>query len=214
MSVMGKRNYYKELEELIAAQRGNRPSLLLHSCCGPCSSSVLEFLTKYFEVTLLWYNPNLFPESEYFKRLDAQRELLGKMPLSSVVDILIEPWRHEEFLSVSNGLEEEPEGGKRCEQCFLLRLRECARIAKEKEFDYFCSTLTVSRYKNTETINTVGEMIAKEIGVSWLPSDFKKKGGEQRSTELAVLYRLYRQVYCGCEYSLQNRKDYEETGII
>lgn len=207
---MDKRNYQRELDALILAQQGYRPSVLLQSCCGPCSSSVLEYLTKYFHVTLLWYNPNLYPAEEFEKRLATQKELLEKMPLSSNVDVLIESWKHEEFVSAVAGYEEEPEGGKRCEQCFYLRLKKCAQMAKEYHFDYFCSTLTVSRYKNAPLINSVGERIADETGARWLPSDFKKKGGEQRSAELAELYQLYRQVYCGCEYSLKQKTDFEK----
>ena len=208
---MDKRNYQKELDALILAQQGYRPSFLLHSCCGPCSSSVLEYLTKYFRVTLFWYNPNLYPEEEFNKRLATQKELLEKMPLSSPVEVLSESWKHEEFVASAAGYEREPEGGKRCEQCFALRLRRCARTAKEHHFDYFCSTLTVSRYKNAPLINTIGERIAEETETRWLPSDFKKRGGEQRSSELAEYYQLYRQVYCGCEYSLKQRTDFEKN---
>jgi predicted adenine nucleotide alpha hydrolase (AANH) superfamily ATPase len=204
---MEKRNYQKELDTLVLAQMEYPPSVLLHSCCGPCSSSVLEYLTKYFRVTLLWYNPNLYPESEFYKRLATQKELLNKMELSSKVDIMTESWKHEDFISAAIGYENEPEGGKRCEQCFSVRLRECARLAKENNFDYYCTTLTVSRYKNAPLINSLGEEIGKETGIRWLPSDFKKKGGEQRSAELAKYYQLYRQVYCGCEYSLIHRNN-------
>ena len=211
---MEKRNYQKELDALILEQRGYRPSVLLHSCCGPCSSSVLEYLTKYFRVTLLWYNPNLYPEEEFDRRLSTQKELLEKMKLSSEVEVVSEPWQHDVFVSAALGNEEEPEGGKRCEQCFYLRLKRCALLAKEYGFDYFCSTLTVSRYKNTPLINTVGEKIAEETDARWLPSDFKKRGGEQRSAELASLYRLYRQNYCGCEYSLEQRTNFEKNRQI
>ena len=211
---MDKRKFQKELDAIILAQQGYKPSVLLHSCCGPCSSSVLEYLTKYFRVTLLWYNPNLYPEEEYNKRLATQKELLERMPLSSAVDVLTVPWKHEEFVSAVAGYEEEPEGGERCERCFYLRLKKCAQLAKENHFDYFCSTLTVSRYKNALLINSVGERISAETGARWLPSDFKKKGGEQRSAELAELYKLYRQVYCGCEFSLKKRKEFEKKCFL
>ena len=208
---MEKRNYQKELDKLILSQQDYKPTVLLHSCCGPCSSSVLEYLTKYFRVTLLWYNPNLYPETEFDKRLATQKELIEKMKLSSSVELLPKEWNHEEFLTATEGYEQEPEGGKRCERCFSLRLKECARLAKEHQFDYFCSTLTVSRYKNAPLINMIGEKISEETGIKWLPSDFKKKGGEMRSTELAEKYQLYRQVYCGCEYSLKLRTEYEKN---
>ena len=208
---MEKRNYQKELDSLILSQQGYRPTVLLHSCCGPCSSSVLEYLTKYFRVTLLWYNPNLYPETEFDKRLATLKELIERMNLSSTVGVLTETWKHEEFLAAIVGYEQEPEGGKRCERCFSLRLKECARLAKERQFDYFCTTLTVSRYKNAALINAIGERIAEETCIKWLPSDFKKKGGEMRSAELAEKYQLYRQVYCGCEYSLKQRMEFEEN---
>lgn len=202
---MNRRNYQKELDKIIRRNRENRPMLLLHSCCGPCSSSVLEYLTKYFNVTVLWFNPNLYPEEEFIRRLETQRELLEKMGLSENVLLLAEPWQKEEYYHVIAGLEQEPEGGKRCEKCFELRLRECARIAKDRGFDYFCSTLTVSRHKNAVLINTIGEAAAEEFGIAWLPSDFKKRDGENRSVALSEKYGIYRQVYCGCEFSLKAR---------
>ena len=206
---MDRRNYQKELDKIISRNGEKRPTVLLHSCCGPCSSSVLEYLTQHFKVTLLWFNPNLYPEEEFIRRLETQKELLEKMGLSEAVQILAEPWRKEEYDAAAAGYEEEPEGGKRCEQCFRLRLRECARIAKERGFDYFCSTLTVSRYKNAVLINTIGEAAAEEFGAVWLPSEFKKRGGEIRSAALSEKYGIYRQVYCGCRFSLQARMQFE-----
>ncbi len=202
---MNRRNYQKELERIISRCGKTRPTILLHSCCGPCSSSVLEYLTQFFQVTILWYNPNLYPEDEYVRRLETQKELLEKMGLSDKVQLLTEPWRSSEYYSVVAGFEEEPEGGKRCERCFRLRLEECAKIAKTNGFDYFCSTLTVSRHKNAVLINTIGEEVAKRIGILWLPSDFKKHDGENRSVELSEKYGIYRQVYCGCEFSFRAR---------
>ncbi len=208
---MNKRNYSAEMEQIAASAGGKKPSVLLHSCCGPCSSSVLERLTADFEVTILWYNPNLFPEAEYARRLDTLRELLGKNGMKERVQVLAEPWRSEEYTGRVKGLENEPEGGKRCEQCFQLRLSETARIAAEKGFDYFCTTLTVSRYKNVPLINELGEAVGRIAGVKWLPSDFKKQGGEQRSQELSREYGLYRQDYCGCEFSLRSRIAHEKN---
>ena len=203
---MNKRNYSDEMDRITGELAGKRPALLLHSCCGPCSSSVLERLTENFSVTLLWYNPNLYPESEFIKRLDTQREQLEKSGMADSVSVIVEPWRNEDYYEKIKGLENEPEGGKRCEQCFMLRLSETARIAAEKGFDYFCTTLTVSRYKNAPLINGLGEAAGEKAGVKWLPSDFKKHGGEERSQFLSRKYGLYRQNYCGCEFSLRSRE--------
>ncbi len=211
--IMNKRNYSAEMDKIAADVTGiRRPSLLLHSCCGPCSSSVLERLTADFDVTILWYNPNLYPETEYDKRLDTLLELLEKNSMKDKVRVLAESWRSGDYYDSIKGLEDEPEGGKRCEKCFQLRLSETAGIAAAKGFDYFCTTLTVSRYKNAPLINELGEAAAKEAGVKWLPSDFKKHGGEQRSQTLSKEYGLYRQDYCGCEFSLRSRRaDPENT---
>lgn len=201
---MSKNNYMREFDRIVKESCGKRPRLLLQSCCGPCSSSVLELLTKYFDVTLLWYNPNLYPQEEFDRRFTTLLELIEKMGLAEEVSVLAENWKHEDYLRRVEGLEAEPEGGRRCTECFRLRLVECARLAKQYGFDYFCTTLTVSRYKDAERINTLGEEIGKTFGVSWLPSDFKKRGGEMRSQQLAEQYALYRQNYCGCEFSLRN----------
>ena len=206
-----KRNYQNELDALIAAQGGARPRVLLHSCCGPCSSAVLEYLTQHFDVTLLWYNPNLYPEAEFDRRLTTQRELIEKMGLSDSVAVLAEPWRNGEYEAAARGLEDEPEGGRRCTACFRLRLAECARIAKERGFDYFCTTLSLSRYKDAVRINALGEEIAARVGIPWLPSDFKKRGREQRSTELSRLDGLYQQRYCGCRFSLRSREEFDRA---
>jgi len=206
---MNRRNYQRELERLIAKQGEKRPSVLLHSCCGPCSSSVLEFMIKHFEITLLWYNPNLFPQEEFELRYQTQLELLEKMGFADTVPVLREPWRSEEYYAVVDGLENEPEGGSRCTECFRLRLMETARLAKEHGFDYFCTTLSLSRHKDAVRINTLGEQAAEKFGVRWLPSDFKKRDGENRSVELSEKLGIYRQLYCGCEFSLRHR---EETG--
>lgn len=199
---MNKRNYMKELDRIVERSGGKRPRVLLHSCCGPCSSSVLETLTRHFDVTLLWYNPNLYPQEEFEKRFSTQLELIEKMDLTEEVSVLAETWKHGDYLGRVQGLEGEPEGGKRCTECFRLRLFECAKLAKQYGFDYFCTTLTVSRHKDAERINALGEELGKAFGVAWLPADFKKRGGEDRSQRLAEQYGLYRQHYCGCEFSL------------
>ena len=201
------RNYQKELDRIIQKRGQKPPRVLLHSCCGPCSSAVLEYITQYFDVTLLWYNPNLYPKEEFDRRFRTQVELIEKMGLADKVNILAEPWKSEDYYRRVKGLENEPEGGKRCAECFRLRLLETARLAKHYGYDYFCTTLTLSRHKDAVLINTIGEEIAKAVGVSWLPSDFKKRNGENRSIELSEQYGLYRQLYCGCEFSLRKREE-------
>lgn len=204
-----RRNYRQELDRIIAAQGDRKPRLLLHSCCGPCSGSVLEFLTRYYRVTLLWYNPNIYPAQEFDRRLSAQLQLLDGMGLREEVPILTLPYGSEQWYRATEGLEKEPEGGARCTECFRLRLRETARLAAEKGFDCFCSTLTLSRHKDPVRINALGEGFADEFGIKWLPSEFKKRGGELRSKQLCEQYGIYRQNYCGCEYSLRSQKQKE-----
>ena len=205
------RNYQKELDRIIQKQGGKMPRVLLHSCCGPCSSAVLEYLTQYFDVTLLWYNPNLYPQAEFDRRFQTQLALIEKMGLTEKVSVLAEPWKHEDYDRRVKGLEKEPEGGSRCTECFRLRLLECARLARHYGFDYFCTTLTLSRHKDEKRINALGEEIGRAAGVSWLPSDFKKQGRAMRASELAEQYGLYRQLYCGCEYSLHKREEKGEA---
>lgn len=212
---MNRRNYRRELENLIAGHEsagGEKPSLLLHSCCGPCSSAVLEYLMGHFRPTLLWYNPNIYPEAEFNKRLAAQREMIEKLGLSESVELLALPYSPEDFSACAAGLENEKEGGHRCALCFRLRLEKCAALAREKNFDYFCTTLTVSRHKDAVLINDIGEELARKAGAVWLPSDFKKNDGENRAVELSERYGVYRQVYCGCEYSLYAREHYDKNG--
>ena len=172
---------------------------------------MLEYLAQYFELTLLWYNPNLYPEAEYERRLAALREIIKKMGMADRVALQIEPWRSEDYRARIQGLENEPEGGARCTECFRLRLRETARAACHGGYDYFCTTLTLSRHKDAARINALGEQIAREEGAVWLPSDFKKQGREMRATEISGQYGIYRQLYCGCEYSLQRREQKELT---
>jgi len=192
-------NYQIELErELSKIPEGEVPSLFLHSCCAPCSSYVLEYLTRYFDVTLLFYNPNIRPESEYEKRLAALRELLSKMPEGRSVRLVEPGWRGGEFMTAVRGLEKEPEGGARCPVCFRLRLEETARLAREGGYNFFGTTLTVSPHKNAPMLNSIGEALAREYGVRWLPSDFKKRNGYLRSIQLSKQYDIYRQEYCGC----------------
>ena len=196
---MEKRNYQKELDGVIEEiPAGERPRLLLQGCCGPCSSYVLEYLTRYFDITLLFYNPNIRPEAEYDKRLGALRDLLARMPLPNPVRLWEPGWRGSEFMDAVKGLENEPEGGPRCSVCFRLRLGETARLAAEGEYDFFGTTLTVSPHKNAALLNAIGEGLEARYGVRWLPSDFKKRDGYLRSIRLSKEYGIYRQEYCGC----------------
>ena len=194
---MEKRNFQKELDTVTGGLTG-RPSLLLQACCGPCSSYVLEYMTKYFDVTVLFYNPNIRPEAEYAKRLATLKQLLAAMPMDHPPALMEPGWRGEEFERAVKGLEHEPEGGARCAVCFRLRLEETARMAAEWGFDFFGTTLTVSPHKNAEAINAIGEKLVAEYEVRWLPSDFKKRNGYLRSIQLSKEYGLYRQDYCGC----------------
>ena len=200
------RNYQKELDRIIQKRGTTRPRVLLHACCGVCSSAVLEYLTQYFDVTVLWYNPNLYPQAEFDRRFEALVQIIERMVLADEVSILAEPWKSEDYTRRVKGLEDEPEGGKRCTECFRLRLLETARLARHYGYDYFCTTLSLSRHKDAVRINDLGEEIGRAAGVAWLPSDFKKQGREMRSTELSEQYGIYRQLYCGCEYSLHKRE--------
>ena len=195
----------REMDRIIEKEGDRRPRVLLHVCCGPCSSAVLEYLIRHFDLTLLWYNPNIYPEAEFEKRYDTLLKLIGDMGLSERVPVLREEYRSGEYYARVRGLEAEPEGGRRCTECFRLRLEEAARIAAARGFDYFCTTLTLSRHKDAVRINALAEEIARTAGVKWLPSEFKKRDGENRSIELCEKYNVYRQLYCGCEYSLKNR---------
>ncbi len=192
-------NYQKQLDTILSGLT-DAPRLLLQGCCGPCSSYVLEYLTKHFEVSLLFYNPNIRPEAEYARRLETLRELLEKLPTERPVKLIDPTWRGEDFLAVAAGLEQLPEGGERCTRCFLLRLEETARQAAEGGFDWFGTTLTVSPHKNAPLINKIGAAFGEKYGVKWLPSDFKKRNGYLRSIQLSKQYGLYRQEYCGCGY--------------
>ncbi len=195
-------NYQRLLDEIIAQLGSERPRLLLHSCCGPCSSYVIEYLAKHFDITVYFFNPNIHPAEEYERRKATQIELIEKLGGAVLADADYEP---QEFFEAVRGLEGEREGGLRCEKCFELRLSATAREAKRGGFDYFCTTLTVSPHKNAELINAISERLADEYGVKALPSDFKKREGYKRSIELSAKYGLYRQDYCGCTYSTRNQ---------
>lgn len=198
-----------EIETLVKQEK--IPTLLLHSCCAPCSSYVLEYLSQYFNITVFYYNPNIFPESEYHHRVQEQQNLINAMPCKHPVSFLAGNYDNEKFLAMAKGLEDVKEGGIRCFQCYELRLREAAVVAKEKDFDYFTTTLSISPLKNAEKLNEIGRMLEAEYGVEYLQSDFKKKNGYKRSTELSKEYGLYRQDYCGCEFSYKARQKEKEV---
>ena len=203
-----KRNYQKEMERITKSfAPGDKPRLLLHSCCAPCSSAVLETVAPYFALTVYYYNPNIAPREEYQKRVEDQKRLLLQMPLPGPVDFLEGPYEPDCFLQAVKGLEMVPEGGARCEKCFRLRLQKAAEAAKEGGFDFFTTTLTVSPLKNAPLLNQIGEEMAAKYGVRWLPSDFKKKEGYKRSITLSHQYGLYRQDYCGCAFSKRERME-------
>lgn len=192
-------DYKEEMNKTINLHKGNK--ILLHSCCGPCSSSVIEKLKPFFDITVLFYNPNIEPKDEYIKRKEEQIKLLDILKIKYFeIDYL-----NDEYRSIIKGYEKEPENGQRCLLCYELRLNKTAQIAKENNFDLFTTTLTVSPYKNSEKINELGIKIGKENNVLYLISDFKKKDGYKRSIELSKKYNIYRQDYCGCIFSKRSK---------
>ena len=197
-----KENYSNKLKEIIS-KLDYKPRLLLHSCCGPCSSYVISYLRDYFDITIIYYNPNIYPYEEYIKRKEEQIRLINNFSDVSFIDC---DYDNDVYERLIKGLENEPERGKRCSVCFRLRLSKTAEIAENNEFEYFGTTLTVSPYKNASVINMIGEDIAKEHSVKWLYSDFKKNDGYKKSIELSKKYNLYRQDYCGCIYSKKETK--------
>lgn len=202
------RNYQKELDRILEEiQKEEKVSrLFLHSCCAPCSSYVLEYLSPYFEITDFFYNPNISPREEYEKRTKELQKLIEEMPLVHKPVFLEGEYRPEDFFEMAKGLEDVPEGGERCFQCYRMRLEEAARLAAEGSYDYFATTLTISPLKNAAKLNEIGEKLEKVYHVKHLPSDFKKRNGYKRSTELSAEYQLYRQDYCGCVFSKQERE--------
>lgn len=203
---MNKRNYQKELDHILTGLQSESrvPRLLLHSCCAPCSSYVLEYLSQYFEITVYYYNPNIFPPEEYHKRVTEQQELADRMKVKNPVHVVSGPYDTDEFYRIAKGHEQDPEGGERCFRCYALRLREAAKVAAAGHYDYFTTTLSISPLKNADKLNEIGESLGAEYQTAYLPSDFKKREGYKRSTELSREYGLYRQNYCGCVYSLQS----------
>ena len=201
-------NYQKELDKILSgiAPDAPRPRLLLHCCCAPCSSYVLEYLSRYFAITADFYNPNISPAEEYRHRAEELQRLIGEMPLASPVAFEEGPYEPQRFLEAVRGLESCPEGGDRCRVCFRLRLEQAARRAKEGGFDWFTTTLTISPLKNAALLNEIGTELGRQYGVRFLPSDFKKRDGYKRSITLSHEYDLYRQDFCGCAFSRAARE--------
>ena len=206
---MNKQNYHVKMQEMIVkyCDETRVPRLLLHSCCAPCSSYCLELLSQYFEITVFYYNPNIFPPEEYHMRVEEQacfvKELSAKHPITFVEG----RYDTERFYEMAKGMEQLKEGGERCFACYELRLRETAEYAKDQGYDFFTTTLSISPLKNATKLNEIGENLEKEYGIQYLYSDFKKQNGYKRSTEISNEYNMYRQYYCGCVYSKKQRDD-------
>ena len=199
-------NYSLQTEKIFdqVKDKQPKPKLLLQSCCGPCSSYVLNYLTQHFDILVYFFNPNIYPAEEYVKRLDTQKQLINQMVHTNQIDLVDSEYNHDEFLSVVKGFEDEKEGGARCAKCFVLRLEKTAQKAKELGCDFFGTTLTVSPHKNAEVLNNVGLQLEQKYGIRFLVSDFKKKEGYKQSIELSKKYGLYRQEYCGCEFAMSH----------
>lgn len=195
-----KENYSVKCENILN-NLNSKKKLLLHSCCGPCSSYVISYLTNYFDITILYYNPNIYPYDEYLKRKQEQIKLINEIDCSNNLDIMDCDYDNDLYEKCIIGLENEPERGNRCMVCYNLRMEKTAKMAKECNYDYFCTTLSVSPYKNSEWINKIGEKLQIKYNINWLYSDFKKKDGYKQSILLSKKYNLYRQDYCGCIYS-------------
>ena len=203
-----KQNYQLVLEKTLKALQAEdkRPSLLLHSCCGPCSSYVMEYLAQYFDITIFYYNPNISPAAEFQFRAEEQQRLIRELPAKYPIAFREGAYDKERFYEMAKGYENCPEGGERCFRCFDLRLRRTAELAADGGYDYFATTLTISPLKNAAKINEIGQALSGEYSIPWLPSDFKKKNGYKRSIELSAEYELYRQNYCGCAFSKAERE--------
>ena len=205
---MNKINYQKELDKITdSIDAGNPPRLFLHSCCAPCSSYTLEYLSNYFDITVYYFNPNISPKEEFDKRFAEQKRLIDSLPAKNPIKLVLGKYNYDDFLQIARGYENVAEGGERCFRCYRMRLESTARIAKEQGFDYFCTTLSISPLKNSQKINQIGYEVAQQYGIKWLPSDFKKREGYKRSIELSREYNLYRQSFCGCIFSKENNNE-------
>ena len=200
-------NYQKLMETTIAGACSESvvPRLLLHSCCGPCSTWCLSQLSEFFSVTVFYYNPNIFPEEEYRMRVREQERFISEFPVKHPVSFIEGVYDTQRFYDTVRGFEQIPEGGERCFLCYELRLRESAELAKNLGFDYFTTTLSISPLKNAQKLNEIGGRLAEEYGVAYLFSDFKKKDGYKKSTQISKQYEMYRQYYCGCVFSKKER---------
>lgn len=200
-------NYQRKLEETLdhLQKESCVPKLLLHSCCAPCSSYVLEYLSSYFYITVLYYNPNIYPDEEYFKRVEEQKHFIERFPARYSISFVEGAFEKERFYTMARGMEDLPEGGERCFRCYEMRLREAAEYAKRLKMDYFTTTLSISPMKNAAKLNEIGAKLQEEYQIPYLFSDFKKKNGFQRSVELSNAYGMYRQDYCGCIFSMRER---------
>lgn len=197
-------NYNLECEKILnSIDLNHKPTLLLHSCCAPCSSAVLERISKYFSITILFYNPNITDYEEYLKRKEELKRLIKDVNYQ--IEIMDCDYDKEKFIEMALGLEDKKEGNIRCYKCYKLRLEKTAMLAKENNFDYFTTTLSISPYKNSNWLNEIGEELANKYNINYLYADFKKKNGYKRSIELSNIYHLYRQDYCGCIYSKVER---------
>jgi len=203
-------DFQKKLDEIID-NLDSPKSLLLHSCCAPCSSYVLKYLSDYFEITVFYYNPNITDEDEFKKRLQEQIRFINEFKPKYEIKIIEGIYEKEKFEEISKGLEDLPEGGERCFKCYNMRLEKTAAFAKELNFDYFTTTLSISPYKNAFKLNEIGEELEKKYNVKYLYADFKKKEGYKKSTELSNIYKLYRQDYCGCIYSKRDMINKKEN---
>ena len=203
-----KENYQLKMEEIIHSIDSDKaPRLLLQACCAPCSSYVLELLSNYFQITILYYNPNIYPFSEYEKRLGEVRKLIMLIKGKNPINIMEVDYDSASFDSISKGLENEKEGGIRCHKCYYLRMEKTAKLAKECNYDFFTTTLSISPYKNAQVLNRIGEVLEEKYHVRYLYADFKKKEGYKRSIELSKQFNLYRQEYCGCKYSIPKKEE-------
>lgn len=204
---MNKINYQKELDKITDSLNGDVPKLFLHSCCAPCSSYTLKYLRNYFDITVYYFNPNISPKAEFDKRYAEQKRLIEALPSKHPIKLVCGEYDYNDFLKIAKGYENVPEGGERCFRCYRMRLESTAKLAKEQGFDYFCTTLSISPLKNSQKINEIGYEVAEKYGIKWLPSDFKKKEGYKRSIELSREYQLYRQNFCGCVFSKENKDE-------
>ena len=206
---MENKNYQIVLDSILkdVSKLDRKPSLLLHVCCGPCSSYVLEYLSNYFEITILFYNPNIYPKEEYIRRKEEMEEFVSKAYPNT--KYIIMDYNEKEFYDAVRGYEHLGERSERCFKCYELRLKKTVEYAKENRYDYFTTSLSISPYKVSSKLNEIGSNLEKEYGINYLYSDFKKKNGYKRSIEISREYNMYRQEYCGCVYSKVEREEYE-----